>query len=154
MELVVCNPQKASSTLYEPRRAQKTPLYQLLESHYEEVKANWEDRFERVYGFWRGFVDKVVFRYLDCGILDRGFARVSCPDCKEEYLLAFSCKCRGFCPSCGAKRAAAFAAFLKDELLEDVAHSLWTLTLPKMLRRYFLYNRVVFANLNWPISLV
>ena len=67
--LVVCNPQKASSTLYEPRRAQETPLYQLLESHYEEVKANWEDRFERVYGFWRGFVDKVVFRYLDCGIL-------------------------------------------------------------------------------------
>jgi hypothetical protein len=59
----------------------------------------------------------------------------------------FSCKCRGFCPSCGAKRAAAFAAFLKDELLEDVAHAQWVFTLPKMLRRYFLYNRELLGEL-------
>ena len=88
-----------------------------------------------------------MFRYLDCGVLERGFARVFCPDCNEEYLLPFSCKCRGFCPSCGAKRAAAFAAFLKDELLEDVAHAQWVFTLPKMLRRYFLYNRELLGEL-------
>ncbi len=47
----------------------------------------------------------------------------------------------------GAKRAAAFAAFLKDELLEDVAHAQWVFTLPKMLRRYFLYNRRLLGEL-------
>ena len=40
-----------------------------------------------------------------------------------EYLLAFSCKGRGLCPSCGAKRAAEFAAFLKDEVVADVGHA-------------------------------
>jgi hypothetical protein len=58
--------------LYRPRNVRATPLYQLLEMYYEDVKALWEERFEKTYGYWRGFVDKVVFRYLDCGILERG----------------------------------------------------------------------------------
>jgi hypothetical protein len=33
-----------------------------------------------------------------CGILKHGFARVRCGSCKHEFLLAFSCKCRYFCP--------------------------------------------------------
>ncbi len=53
--------------LYCPRNARASPLYQLLEAHYDEVKAVWEERFEKKYGFWRGFVDTVVARYLDCG---------------------------------------------------------------------------------------
>ena len=56
-------------------------------------------------------------------------------------LSTLSCKQRGICPSCDAKRAAAFAAFLKDEVLENVGHCLITLTLPKMLRVYFMRNR-------------
>jgi Transposase zinc-binding domain/Protein of unknown function (DUF4011) len=80
-------------------------------------------RFERRYGFWRGLLDGVVARYLDCGIFERGFARIRCPDCATEYLLAFSCKGRGLCPSCGAKRAAEFAAFLKDEVAADIGHA-------------------------------
>jgi hypothetical protein len=101
-------------------------LYRLVEAHYEEVKGQWEDRFEQRYGHWRGFVDEVVTRYLDCGVFEAGFARVQCRDCHEEYLVACSCKGRGLCPSCGAKRAAAFAAFLNDEVLEPVGHAMWT----------------------------
>ena len=86
-----------------------------------------------IYVFWRGFLDDVVARYLDCGVLESGFARVFCDRCTDEYLLPFSCKCRGNCPSCDAKRAAAFAAFLKDELLENVAHAQWVFTIPKMI---------------------
>ena len=41
----------------------------------------WEDLFERRYGFWRGLLDGVVARNLDCGIFERGFARIRCPDC-------------------------------------------------------------------------
>ncbi len=46
-----------------------------------------------------------------------------------------------------AKRAAAFAGFLKDELLENVGHSLWTFTLPKMLRPYFMRQRELLRDL-------
>ena len=107
----------------------------------------WEERFERSHGFWRGFLDDIVARFLDCGLLECGFARVFCDHCKDEYLLPFSCKCRGFCPSCNAKRAAAFVAFLKDELLQDVCHAQWVFSIPKMLRPYFLYHRELLGQL-------
>ncbi len=40
------------------------------------MRGQWEERFERRYGFWRGFVDEQVGRYLDCGLFENGFARV------------------------------------------------------------------------------
>jgi len=33
-------------------------LCQLIQAYYDEVKGNWEDRFERLYGRWRGFLDR------------------------------------------------------------------------------------------------
>jgi len=133
--------------IYRPRQPQTTPLYLLLESLYDKVKGVWDDRFARVYGFWRGFTDAAVARYLDCGIPESGFARVRCERCAAEFLLTFSCKGRGLCPSCGAKRAAAFAAFLKDEVLEEVGHAQWVFTIPKMLRPYFLHHRDLLGEL-------
>ncbi len=59
-------------SLYRPRNARASPLYQLLEAYYEDVKAVWEERFEKKFGFWRGFVDAVVARYLDCGVAEGG----------------------------------------------------------------------------------
>jgi ribosomal protein S27E len=41
--------------------------------------------------------------YLKCGRLEYGVLRLRCEDCHHEQLVAFSCKRRGFCPSCGAK---------------------------------------------------
>jgi hypothetical protein len=67
-------------------------LYQLLEAYYEDVKAIWEERFEKKYGFWRGFVDTVVARYLDCGVAEAGFARLKCEACGSERLLTLSCQ--------------------------------------------------------------
>ena len=46
-----------------------------------------------------------VRRYLQCGDLRRGFVQVKCVACKDSTLVAFSCKGRGWCPSCGARRA-------------------------------------------------
>jgi len=65
----------------------------------------------------------------------------------EEVLPTLSCKQRGICPSCDAKRAAAFAAFLKDQLLENVGHTLFTFTLPKMLQAYFMHHRELLSDL-------
>ena len=68
-------PHEREPALYQPRQARKTPLYQLVEKHYEDVKAVWDDRFEKKFGKWRGFIDNVVWRYLDCGVEEAGFAR-------------------------------------------------------------------------------
>jgi hypothetical protein len=89
-----------------------------------------------------------VARYLDCGVWDSGFARVKCRTCPQEFLVAFSCKGRGLCPSCGAKRAAELGAFLVDEVVEDVGHAQWVFTIPKMLRVYFLYHRELLGELS------
>ena len=111
------------------------------------MKGQWEERFERPCGFWRGFVDEQVRRYLDCGLFENGFARIRCPDCAEEYLLAFSCKTRELCPSCAAKRGAATAALLVEDVLEEVAHAQWVFVIPKMLRPYFLHHRELLGGL-------
>ena len=64
--------------LYRPRVPQTTPLYRLVQAHYADVRDSWEERYEGRYGFWRAFTDTAVGAYLDCGILDNGFARVRC----------------------------------------------------------------------------
>ena len=83
----------------------------------------------------------MVARYLDCGIFERGLARIRCPDCAAEYLLTFSLRGRGLCPSCGAKRTAELAASLRDEVVADIGHAQWVFTVPKLLRPYFMHNR-------------
>jgi len=132
---------------YRVRNPCATSLYRLFETHFDEVRGQWEERFERRCGFWRGFVDEQVRRYLDCGLFENGFARIRCPDCAEEYLLAFSCKTRELCPSCAAKRSAATAALLAEEVFEEVGHAQWVFVMPKMLRPYFLHHRALLGGL-------
>lgn len=54
----------------------------------------------------------MIYRYLDCGVLRNGFARVRCGECSHKYLLAFSCKRRHFCPSCHQKRVVEFGEWV------------------------------------------
>ncbi len=134
-------------TRYRPRVPQATPLYRLVQACYADVRDSWEERYEGRYGFWRSFMDKAVGAYLDCGILENGFTRVRCGACHAEFLVAYSCKGRGLCPSCAAKRAAALAAFLREEVLADVGHAQWVFSIPKMLRPYLLYHRPLLGRL-------
>ncbi|MGH9463664.1 MAG: transposase zinc-binding domain-containing protein, partial [Vicinamibacteria bacterium] len=138
----------AHPPFFRPRNPRATPLFQLVEAHYDDIKSLWEDRFEKAHGRWRGFTDTAVARYLDCASPECGFARLRCDTCRLERLLLFSCRQRGICPSCDAKRAAAFAAFLHDEVFEDVPHVMWVFTIPKMLRVYFLHHRELFGELS------
>ena len=95
------------------------------------------ERFEHRYGRLRRVVLRVVDQYLACGRPEGGFARIRCPSCHGEHLLAFSCQTRNFCPSCQAKRAALFGERLIEEILEDVPHRHVTFTIPKALRGLF-----------------
>jgi len=83
----------------------------------------------------------------------KGFARVRCDECSHEYLLAFSCKGRWFCPSCHQKKVQMFGAMLAESIVAAVPHRHFTFTISntiphtiphtihhtisKMLRPYF-----------------
>ena len=54
--------------------------------------------------------------------------------CGHDKLVAFSCKRRGFCPSCGARRMAQTAAHLVDHVIPRVPVRQWVLALPIPLR--------------------
>ena len=70
----------------------------------------------------RPVIRETVYKYLNCGDLKQGFARLRCPDCGHEYVLAFSLKGRYFCTSCHTKRAVAFAEWLHATILLPVPH--------------------------------
>ena len=80
------------------------------------------------------FVEREVRAYLACGVLAHGFLRVHCDGCGHDRLVAFSCKGRGFCPSCGGRRMADTAAHLVERVLPEVPVRQWVLTLPYPLR--------------------
>jgi hypothetical protein len=87
-------------------------------------------------------------REPECGVLDHGLARVRCGACTHEYLLAFSCKTRYFCPSCHAKRLGLWTLWLEDSLLVSrVPHRQVVLTIPKRLRAWCLYRRTLLGDL-------
>jgi hypothetical protein len=68
------------------------------------------------------------------GVLENGFARVECSGCGFVRLVAFSCKGRGICPSCIARRMSDTAAHLLDHVLPEAPMRQWVLSVPPPLR--------------------
>lgn len=115
---------------YVQHRPESTLLYQLVEQHYpafRELRAEVDRPLP-------DYVQEEFDAYLKCGKLEEGFLRVRCEYCHAEKLVAFSCKKRGFCPSCGARRMAETAALLADEVLPERPLRQWVLSLPMALR--------------------
>ncbi len=106
--------------VYQPRRPQASPLFRLVQDHLRGLQTVYDERFAREYGPWRPVMGDVAEKFLACGVLAHGFARIRCDDCAHEYLLAFSCKCRSFCPSCHAKRLRAYCLY-RRRLLGEIA---------------------------------
>ena len=133
--------------IYRPRHPERTVLYRVLFHNFSRFLTVYEGRFEKEYGHFRPVVKEVVERYLDCGNPRSGFARIRCPDCHGERLLTFSCKTRGFCPSCHAKRREEWGQWMRETLLLDVPHRQVVLTIPKTLRIFFKYRRRLLGEL-------
>ncbi|MFH1953746.1 MAG: hypothetical protein ABIL06_19275 [Pseudomonadota bacterium] len=64
--------------VYEPRNPRASHYYRCVEGHFEQLEAVWDDRYAGTYGCWRPHALDVIYRYLDCGDLYFGFARVKC----------------------------------------------------------------------------
>ena len=126
-------PSVAPRYVYERHRPEETPLYGIVETYYPQFLA----RLEAEGGSLPAFVKQEFDDYLKCGLLEHGFLRVKCESCSHEHLVAFSCKRRGFCPSCGARRMVESAAHLVDHVLPEQPIRQWVLTFPYPLRFLF-----------------
>ncbi len=128
---------------YRRREPEKTALHTVVREHLETFLE--EARLRDGEGYPR-FVERQFRRYLDCGLLCRGFVRLRCPSCGFERLVGFSCKGR-ICPSCVARRMSDTAAYLVDQLLPEARYRQWVLTFPWVLRFRLAVDRPLFSAL-------
>lgn len=115
---------------YCPRNPESTVLYSVVAENLETFLAMRQERARPV----PAFIEREFKSYLACGILEGGFLRLRCESCGKNGLLAFSCKNRGFCNSCGGRRMADTAARLVDRVIPAVPVRQWVLSLPYSLR--------------------
>src|ERR1043166_4491142 len=104
---------------YAPRDPSSTVLYHVIAEHLETFPA---------------YVQREFYDDLRCGILAHGFLRLGCDTCHEELLVPFSCKRRGFCPSCAGRRMAQMAAHLVEQVIPWVPTRQWVVSVPVPLR--------------------
>jgi hypothetical protein len=120
------------SVEYTPRDPGKSVLQQIVRDHVETFRAE-AAHLRDGEGLPR-FVEAEFEAFLRCGWLAGGFARFRCDGCGVDRLVAFSCKGRGFCASCGGRRMTERAAHLVDHVFPDVPVRQWVLSLPPKIR--------------------
>ena len=146
-------------------------LYRTLASHWADF---WERAEEA--GELPRLVQREVDEYLRCGLLEHGCVRVGCKRCGYERLVAcdfvptsfagwctpsdlpglrpaswtpstrFSCKRRGFCPSCLGRRMSDTAVHLVEKVIPEVPVRQWACSLPWRLRVLVGYDRRLCAD--------
>src|SRR5438876_3385680 len=121
---------------YIPRNPEETTLYQVVAEQLETFLRRQQERDRPI----PRFVEEEFNSFLDCGVLARGFVRLRCQSCGHDRLLAFSCKGRVWCASCGGRRMAETAAHLVDRVFPVVPVRQWVLSVPFALRYRMAYD--------------
>src|SRR5437867_9065409 len=127
--------------VYRPRQAECGVLHAVVRTHLETFLGEAAHRADGA-GLPQ-FVEQEFREFLTCGILAHGFARLRCDTCAKERLVPFSCKGRGFCPSCGGRRMTERAARLVDGVLPRVPVRQWVLSLPYRLRSLLAWDHAL-----------
>src|SRR5215510_4826559 len=131
---------------YEPRDSSRTVLYKVIAEHLETCLVSLDDDPDA-----KGlpvYVQREFYDYLQCGILAHGFLRLGCDTCQKELLLPFSCKRRGFCPSCAARRMAQTAAHLIECVIPWVPTRQWVVSVPIPLRYWMASSQELTAKVH------
>ncbi len=116
--------------MYRPRCPQNNTLRRILVHSLTQTRAELEA--SDVY--LPRFVWRELESILGCGVIERGFVRVVCADCKHERLVGFSCKGRAVCSSCVGRKMNELSLHLIDHVVPDVPLRQFVLTLPFALR--------------------
>ena len=98
----------------------------LVREHYATFVAHAESTYSAPLP---RYVKDAFERYLACGDFSQGFVRCHCDACRHDVLVAFSCKQRGLCPSCGARRMCDVAANVTDAIFPYAPVRQWVLSL-------------------------
>ncbi len=130
---------KTSPAIYKPRRPEKTVLYEVIRKHYK----TWVKQSEKSDKKIPFYVHKEFKSYIKCGILAHGFACAHCYACHNDFLLAFSCKGRGVCPSCAARDMAETAAHIRENLIPQIPTRQWVISFPKRIRHYLQTDKIL-----------
>jgi hypothetical protein len=110
-----CKPGAALTPLprgYQRRQPEKSVLHEVVRENLESFLAQMREEGRAL----PRFVENELRGYLSCGLLGEGFVRCVCQFRGDELLVAFSCKGRGFCPSCCARRMSDTAAHLVKDV--------------------------------------
>jgi hypothetical protein len=75
--------------VYKRREPEKTDFYKIVFHYHEEYEEVYPKRFEKEYGYLRKRVIEVVRKFLDCGILEHGMARIYCRECGNGLIQVF-----------------------------------------------------------------
>jgi hypothetical protein len=118
---------------YERHQSEGTLLYKIIEENYPLFLSHLAEQGRVL----PSYIQQEFEDYLKCGCLENGFFRMHCQSCKHERLRAFSCKHRGFCPSCCAKKMIESSALLVDSILPHQPIRQWVLSIPYPLRFLF-----------------
>jgi Transposase zinc-binding domain/Putative transposase len=121
------------SGAYRRHRPETTALYEVVRDNLETLYGAIDDGAIAVR--IPKHARKELEAYLDCGLLCRGLARLRCAECGESLVVAFSCKGRGFCPSCMGRRMCETAANLMERVRPETGLRQWVLTFPFSWRR-------------------
>lgn len=136
IEAKACTLHAATRIYYQQHRPENTLLYQTVQQHLKTFEAQCEAEESPI----PAFAKKELEEFLKCGILAYGFARVYCSNCQHDQLLAFSCKRRGFCGSCMARRMNETAAHLVDSVIPQAPTRQWVLSVPAPLRHLISFD--------------
>ena len=117
-------PRTVNTDSYQRRDPEHTALHRVLSQHWPAFL----ERTEQAEGL-PDFVKREIEGYLDCGILERGHARIECRRCGFERLVPFSCKGR-ICPSCSGRRMNDIAAHLVDRVFPSTPIRQWVSSFP------------------------
>jgi hypothetical protein len=131
---------------YEPRDPSRTVLYKVIAAHLETFLASLDADHDAT-GL-PAYVQREFYDSLQCGILAHGFLRMGCDTCKHEVLLAFSCKRRGFCPTCAGRRMAQMAAHLVESVMPWMPTRQWVMSVPMPLRYWMSTSRDLTAQVH------
>ena len=129
---------------YSRRRPELTPCYKILQGHLDTFIAEREAEGRPL----PDYIKEEFEAYMRCGIPAFGFLRLKCKSCEEEIFVAFSCKKRGFCPSCCAKRMVEAATHLTDNVLPMVPYRQFVISFPIPLRYWMHSNKKLFAKIH------
>ncbi|MGK5089669.1 transposase [Bdellovibrionota bacterium FG-2] len=115
---------------YRPRDPTQALIYQVVQKNWLTFVRDREEEGR----YLPSHIKREFQAFMGCGVLANGFVRLKCDGCKHEKLVAFSCKKRGFCSSCGARRMSEQAAFYTDWVFPEAPVRQWVISFPMPLR--------------------